>query len=148
VALEYSYGSGDGDATDRNVGTFQNLFPTNHPPYGHMDTASWQNLNNLVLRTAVKPHEKVKVTLDAHAFWLDETADAWYRANGVTEVRAITPSANNFTGCELDLTMDATLTNHLSLLLGYAHFFAGDYLHDTGAGDAADFAYLMLTLNY
>jgi hypothetical protein len=32
--------------------------------------------------------------------------------------------------------------------VGYSHFFAEGYLNDTGAGDAADFAYLMLTLNY
>jgi hypothetical protein len=31
---------------------------------------------------------------------------------------------------------------------GYSHFFAGDYLDDTGAADDADFAYVMITLTY
>ncbi len=148
LALEYSFGSGDGDAADGRVGTFQNLFPTNHPPYGLMDTMAWQNMHNLVLRMATHPHQKVKTTFDVHGFWLADTGDAWYRANGTTQVRPITPGARNFAGVELDLTLQAKLTQHLDLLLGYSHFVAGSYLEDTGHGDDADFAYLMLTLNY
>ncbi len=148
LALEYSFGSGDGDAADGQVGTFQNLFPTNHPPYGLMDTMAWQNMHNLVLRMAAQPHPKVKTTLDVHGFWLADTGDAWYRANGTTQVRPITPGARNHAGVEIDLTVQAKLTQHLDLLLGYSHFVAGSYLEDTGRGDDADFAYLMLTLNY
>lgn len=148
LALEYSYGSGDGDAGDGQVHTFQNLFPTNHPPYGFMDTMAWQNMHNIVLRMAASPHPKVKTTLDLHGFWLDDTADAWYRVNGTTQVRPIQPGASNQAGAEVDFTIQAKLTKHLDMLVGYSHFFAGQYLDDTGAGDDAEFAYLMLTLNY
>jgi hypothetical protein len=148
LALEYSHGSGDGNAEDGKVGTFQNLFPTNHPPYGFMDTMSWQNMHNLVLRLAAQPHARVKTALDLHGFWLSDTADAWYRANGTTRVRNVTPGAGSHAGTELDFTLNARLNQHLDLLVGYSHFFAGSYLDDTGAGDDADFAYLMLTLNY
>lgn len=148
LAFEYSYGSGDGDATDGQVHTFQNLFPTNHPPYGFMDTMAWQNMHNLVLRLAAQPHPKVKTTLDFHGFWLDDTSDAWYRTNGVTQVRPINGKASNQAGAEMDFTVSAKLTKHLDMLVGYSHFFAGQYLDDTGRGDDADFAYLMLTLNY
>jgi hypothetical protein len=34
------------------------------------------------------------------------------------------------------------------MLLSYSHFFAGSYLADTGASSDANFAYLMLTMNY
>jgi hypothetical protein len=113
-----------------------------------MDTFSWQNMHNLVLRLAAQPHPKVKTTLDFHSFWLTTTSDAWYRANGSTRVRNINPNANSHAGCELDFTVHAMLTQHLDMLFGYSHFFAAAYLADTGASDDADFAYLMLTLNY
>ncbi len=71
-----------------------------------------------------------------------------YRADGTTKVRKISPNANNYVGAETDFTVNAKLTKHLDMLVGYSHFSAGGYLNDTGAGDAADFAYLMLTLNY
>ncbi|MFM2141824.1 MAG: hypothetical protein RLZZ476_368 [Verrucomicrobiota bacterium] len=148
LALEYSAGSGDSDPNDGRVHTFQNLFPTNHPPYGLMDTFSWQNMHNLVLRLSAQPHAKVKTTLDLHSFWLNTTGDAWYRANGTTQVRAINPNARRHAGCEVDFTVNAKLSQHLDMLLGYSHFFAGAYLADTGASDDANFAYLMLTLNY
>lgn len=148
LAFEYSHGSGDGNAADGQMKTFQNLFPTNHPPYGFMDTFSWQNMHNLVLRMAAQPHPKVKSTLDLHGFWLADTGDAWYRANGTTRVRPVTPGASNYAGAEMDFTVNTKLSKHLDMLLGYSHFFAGAYLDDTGAGDDADFAYLMLTLNY
>lgn len=148
LALEYSHGSGDSDPNDGQVNTFQNLFPTNHPPYGFMDTFSWQNVHNVVLRLAAQPHPKIKTILDLHSFWLATTGDAWYRANGTTRVRNINPNADSHAGCEIDFTVNAKLTQHLDMLLGYSHFFAGAYLADTGAGDDADFAYLMLTLNY
>jgi len=148
LALEYSHGSGDGNPADGQINTFQNLFPTNHPPYGFMDTMSWQNMHNLVLRLAAQPHAKVKTTLDLHAFWLADTADAWYRANGTTKVRPISSTAGNYAGAEVDFTINAKLSKHLDMLLGYSHFIAGSYLDDTGGGDDADFAYLMLTLNY
>ncbi len=148
LALEYSAGSGDSDPNDGRVHTFQNLFPTNHPPYGFMDTFSWQNMHNVVLRLAAQPHPKVKTTLDFHSFWLATTGDAWYRANGTTRVRAINPNANSHAGCELDFTINTKLSSHLDMLFGYSHFFAGAYLAATGASDDADFAYLMLTLNY
>ena len=55
---------------------------------------------------------------------------------------------SNYAGAEADFTVNTKLTKHLDMLVGYSHFFAGSYLNDTGAGDDADFAYLMLTLNY
>jgi hypothetical protein len=113
-----------------------------------MDTFSWQNMHNLVLRLSAQPHPKVKTTLDFHSFWLTTSGDAWYRANDSTRVRNINPNANSHTGCELDFTINAKLTQHLDMLFGYSHFFAGAYLADTGARDDASFAYQMLTLNY
>jgi hypothetical protein len=31
---------------------------------------------------------------------------------------------------------------------GYSHFFAGDYLADTGPSDDADFGYLQATISF
>ncbi|MBL9114773.1 MAG: alginate export family protein [Verrucomicrobiaceae bacterium] len=148
IAMEYSFGTGDDNAADGNVHTFQNLFPTNHPPYGFMDTFSWQNMHNVAFRLAAQPHPKFKAALDLHSFWLSTSNDAWYRANGITQVRDIQPGASRHAGYELDLTLNAKLSQRLDLLLGYSHFFAGDYLADTGASSDADFAYLTLTFNY
>jgi hypothetical protein len=148
LALDYSYGTGDGNAADGKVGTFQNLYPTNHLYYGYMDAVSWQNIHDINLSLKVAPTKKLTARLDYHAFWLAETSDAWYRANGVATVRPITPGADSYAGSEADLTLTYAATKNLSFMAGYSHFFAGKYLSDTGASDDADFAYFQATLKF
>lgn len=148
LALEYNYGSGDGNAADGDVDTFQNLFPTNHKFYGYMDVFSWQNLHNVALTLTAAPTKKLTARLDYHMFWLADTGDAWYRANGVTAVRPITPGADSYAGSEVDLTLTYKMNKNLSFMAGYSHFFAGDYLDDTGAGDDADFAYVQAQIDF
>ena len=148
IGLQYNYGSGDSDAGDGDVGTFQNLFPTNHLFYGFMDTTGWINMHNPQLNLSVQPTAKLKVTLDYHLYWNATSNDAWYRVNGVTQVRGIAPGADRFRGSEIDVTVAYKHSSHLSFLFGYSHFFAGDYLADTGASDNASFAYAQVQINF
>lgn len=146
--VEYNYATGDGNAADGEVETFQNLFPTNHKFYGYMDVFSWQNMHNPAASFSVQPTKTTKVQIDYHAFWLADTNDAWYRANGVTAVRPIKKGADSFAGTELDFTVSWKATKNVSLLAGYSHFFAGDYLKATGKSDDADFAYAQVTFDF
>ncbi len=144
----YSYGSGDGDPTDSSVGTFQNLYPTNHLYYGYLDAFSWQNMSNPQVGVELEPSANLKLRLDYHLFGLADTSDAWYRANGTAKVRPISPDAGSFAGSELDLTATYKVSDWLSFLVGYSHFFAGDYLEDTGAASDADFGYVQVRLDF
>ncbi len=145
---EYNFASGDHNSTDGDIETFQNLFPTNHPKYGFMDLFSWQNLHNPELSLRVKPIKPLTLELDGHAFWLADTNDAWYRANGTTRVRPITPSASNYVGAEIDLLATYQPAKFLTFVAGYSHFFAGDYLADTGPSDDADFGYVQAIISF
>lgn len=148
IGVEYSFASGDSNAADRNTGTFQNLYPTNHLYYGYMDLFAWQNVHNPAVHFSMQPHEKVKLSADFHAFWLANTSDSWYRSNIASTVRPVAPGADSFAGTELDLTLLWKAHEHLEVQAGYSRFFAGSYLADTGAADDADFAYLMLTVTF
>jgi len=148
LGIQYDYASGDSNVGDDEVGTFQNLFPTNHLYYGFMDLFAWQNLHNPSVRFSLEPTRTVKLALDYHLFWLADTGDAWYRANQTTQVRPISPSADSQAGSELDFTVQWQANERLLVQAGYSRFFAGDYLADTGASDDADFAYVMVSLTY
>ena len=151
VGVGYSYGSGDGDPTDSDIETFQNLFPTNHKFYGQMDVFSWQNIHDLELTTRFQPIKAVSIRADYHAFFLATTDDSWYRANGVATVRPLTPgarNADNYAGSEIDVLVTWSVNKYLTVDTGYSHFFAGSYLGDTGAEDDADFAYVQATLTF
>jgi hypothetical protein len=148
VGFQYNYATGDSNAADGDVGTFQNLFPTNHMFYGFMDTTGWINMHNPQFNLSIQPTERLKVALDYHLYWNATSNDAWYRVNGVTQVRDITPGADTFRGSELDLTVAYKFNKNLSFLFGYSHYFAADYLSDTGASDDADFAYAQVQINF
>jgi hypothetical protein len=148
LGVEYNYGSGDSDAADDEVGTFQNLFPTNHKFYGYMDTFSWQNLHNAAISLSATPTKKLRAQLDYHLFWIADTGDGWYRANGTTLVRPINTAADSFAGSEFDLTLSYKVCKNFTLQAGYSHFFAGDYLEATGPSDDADFGYVQAQVDF
>jgi Alginate export len=154
--LEYDFASGDSNPNDRNSESFQNLFPSNHEKYGFMDEFSWRNIHDARVQFNVKPIKKLDLEFDYHAFWLADTHDFWYRSNGISTLRTRTPDgldvrtigASNFAGHEIDLTVSYELNKNVKLQVGYSHFFAGQYLADTGADSDADFAYVMTTFSY
>lgn len=151
VGLAYNYGTGDDDPTDSNIQTFQNLFPTNHKFYGQMDLFSWQNMHDLEFSVRAQPLKSVTLKAEYHAFWLETTEDVWYRANGATAVRplnAAARNAGNYVGSEVDFLVQWNVTKNLQLEGGYSHFFAGDYLSDTGPSDDAGFGYLQAKLTF
>ncbi len=151
IYAEYNYASGDSNSADGSIGTFQNLFPTNHKFYGMMDAFAWQNLHNVMLSFKITPVKDVTAQVDYNAFWLADTGDTWYRANGLTAVRTLNAAARNassFCGHEVDFVVNWNVNKHLQVQGGYSHFFAGSYLRGTGASSDADFGYLQATITF
>ena len=156
--LEYNFASGDDSAAtapgakaDGDINTFQNLFPTNHPLYGNMDFFSWQNMQDVRLSSRISPLKSVTLQLDYSLHWLADTNDSWYRANGLATVRPLTAAArnaNSYQGSEIDFVATWNATKYLQFQGGYSHFFAGNYLEETGGHSDADFVYVQATLNF
>ncbi len=148
VYLQYNYASGDSDRNDGRTTTFQNLFPTNHKFYGYMDLFSWQNIHNPSITFRAKPHKTFSVAVDFQFFWLATTDDAWYRANGLTRARPITPSANPYVGSEIDISATWKPTKWASVHAGYSWFLPGSYVKETGPSSPANFFYLQTTFTF
>ncbi len=140
---EYNHASGDRNPTDGIVGTFDNLFPTNHNKYGLIDFLALKNINNVMLGTSVKPRSKIQLTAEFHWFFLDAKESAWFNASG-SVFRGANPNASTQLGEELDMYATYTFNKYLSALIGYSHFFAGPFAQDTGGDDGANFFYTQL----
>ena len=161
LALIYSFGSGDKNATDTKSGTFQNLFPTNHLFYGYMDLSSLQNLHDVRLAYTVKPTVTSTIALEGHSHFLSRTTDFWYNVAGVPRNVAtaavgsggsyrINPSYSKHVGEELDLVGAWTFRPYAQIEAGACRYFRGDYIKQSlaavGSKDASYF-YVQLTLN-
>ena len=113
-----------------------------------MDLFSWQNIHNPSITLSAKPHKTLTVAADLQVFWLATTNDAWYRANGLTRARPITPSANPYLGSEIDLNFTWRPVKHFALHSGYSWFLPGAYVRDTGPASPANFFYLQAELKF
>ncbi len=147
IAFEFDYASGDGNASDSERETFQNLYPTNHLFYGYMDFASLQNINNYRFQITAKPCPKLKLQADYHLIYLDTPDDNLYSAGRAIK-RATAAGASSSVGQEIDLLVKYKVCDYANLMVGYSHFFAGDYLEDTGTAEDADFFYVQTVLSF
>ena len=152
LGVGYNFASGDRNPTDGRTQSFQTLFPSNHAKFGDMDEFAWRNIHNLRTHVRFAPAKSVEVELTYNANWLADTHDYWYR--GSSALRTTTPlgrdvrtlGADRFAGHELDFVVRWKASAWFNLDAGYAHYFAGNYLRDTGASDDADFGYVMAQL--
>lgn len=142
-------GSGqlDEHTIDGVRGTFDNLYPTNHLHYGYMDRASLQNLNNVRLQGSARPVGGVYVQVDVHMMRVYDTRDALYNAGRKAYRLATDPEGvSSYVGTELDFLLKWKVNRYVSILAGYTHFFAGEYLRATGGGDDGQFFYMQTSI--
>ncbi len=129
-----------------------------------MDVTSWQNIKDHQIHLNVKPTKKLVIDVKAHFFKLDEVNDNWWHIGGAAVNRAGgLASGGTFTnaagttgrlddelGQEIDVTLKYKMFENFGVVAGYSHFFAGDYIEDTGGGvdRGIDWFYLQTTVKF
>jgi hypothetical protein len=173
LGIEFNYASGDGNAgtcnsttgagCGGNANTFENLYPTNHIIMGYADVMAWRNMvgysGDLQLKPTKESHFEAK-------FWLFRKAnsgDCWYRAAQncyFTQTSANTGGAASSSSLAKELDLIYTLffkDNKVAWQLGGSYLWAGQYLDQIAAGNAASngpapvnqiWAYTQLHVNF
>jgi hypothetical protein len=144
--LGFDFGSGD-RSPGGNVQTFNQLYPLGHAYLGYIDTIGRQNIMDLSLGVTAKPTEKLAVVLTGHLFWRPEAADALYNAGG-NVVRPGAVGTSREVGQEIDLAAWYQFDRHWSALVGYSHFFAGQFIGETGPSNDINFVYVEVTYTF
>lgn len=146
--VAYDQASGDRDPNDSVSNTFVPLYQSTHDPYGLMDFVRWQNIRNPEASVTFSPTDKFRFTPQVDFFWLDSKSDSWYNATGGVTRTKTSGDRNDYLGSEASIRFYYDLTANIKFETGYAHFFSGGYVRDTGADDDADWAYAQLILKY
>lgn len=126
----YSYGSGDASATDAKHGTFFQLTPTPRP-YARMPFYNMMNNRDAYAIVTLRPNPKLTLVSEAHHLSLASASDLWYSGGGAYQPGTFgfagRPS-NGKTGLAtvFDLSADATVSPHLSVILHYGHAAGAD----------------------
>lgn len=157
VLLGLDYATGDRNPDDDTVGTLNPLYPLGHAFFGYIDAIGRKNIKALRLGTGLTlVPDKVTAALDWHVFQRAEEEDGMYNSGG-TLVRSpivVTPGGRTVTkhdkelGQEIDLTLNYAVNRNLAFSAGYCHFFAGDFLAETGSDDDIDFVYTQMKFTF
>lgn len=143
----YDWASGD-DATGAGNG-YHHLFPLAHKYNGFMDLFGRRNLEDANLQLSLQPTERLKLLAWYHYFFLETQTDVPYSVV-MTPFNGALPGSTDL-GHEIDLIASYKIDARQNLLLGYSHFFSGDYYDMTPgvplSGDA-DFFYTQYSINF
>ena len=146
--MGFDYASGDHKAGG-NVQTFNQLFPLGHPFLGFIDVIARQNSIDVSQGISFKPFQIIPFmpfrhltfNVDHHLFFRATKADALFNAGGVV-IRAGSLGNSKTIGSEVDLTARFSVGRHIDALLGYSHFFSGDFLEESGTSKDINFNYV------
>lgn len=149
IGAGFDWASGDDNALDGKVQTFDQLFPLGHKYFGFLDLIGRKNVRAVNVNVSAWPvPKKVKARIAYHSFWLNEDTDALYNAGGGAGRRDLTGTAGEDLGQELDLTVLWKLDEHSTFLLGYSHFWGGEFVQRTGISEDADLLYVQYLFKF
>lgn len=156
-----SYGVASGDKVSGTTATdtsdnqgFDRLFGFARP-WSNNDYIQMNNIRAAKIRAEFDPKvpflDNVKVDTGFSWYRLDSATDRWAAGNNLQDV---TGNAGRDLGKEFDLRVRFPINQYAALNLGYAHFWAGDFVKTTSrlvAGqanrsDTSNFFYTELTL--
>lgn len=163
VSASYGVASGDKTTASGNDfsdnGRFDRLFGFARP-WSNNDYIQMENIRASKVRLEFDPQvpylNNVKVDTGFSWYRLDDPTDRW---NAGANLRDRTGKSGSDLGKEFDLRVRFPLNQYASLNLGYAHFWAGDFVKnavsanatniatfDQNRSDSSDFIYTELTL--
>lgn len=146
----YDYASG-GDSSFIAAGDdgFHHLFPLAHKYNGFMDLFGRRNLNDVNMQFITPVGDKVSFMLWYHYFFLDRSTTPYSVAMNPYNTTSL--AASKDLGHEFDFLWTINLDPRQNLLVGYSHFSAGNYYHETPGvayrGDA-DFFYTQYMIRF
>ena len=151
----YGFASGDKNPNDTKNQRFERLFGFARP---------WSNDDYIQMENISTP--KIRLEFDPKFSWVEglkvDTGFSWYRLDSATDrwnaganLRDTTGNSDKDLGKEFDMRMRFPINPQIAVNIGYAHFWAGDFVKTTARNvsgqfnreDSSDFFYTELTLH-
>lgn len=142
LSVFYGQATGDADPNDGTDNRFERFFGFARP-WSANDYIVFENIRTPKLRLEMAPHERFRFDLGHSWYWLDSPTDRYL----LDSLRDPTGSNGSFVGHEFDVRFRWQATSKMEVILGYAHFFPGDFVRNTIRPGDTDFAYLEVTVN-
>ena len=146
LGLRADIASGDKDPANPDLQTFNPLFPKGayFSEAGLIGPANFIDLNPCL---DLHLTENLTLIFDWDYFWRESTHDGLYN-NAVALVQSGKTSSASYIGNMPQAQLLWNVDRHLSFVAIYGHFFAEDFLKETGPGKDIDFVTSWLTYKF
>ncbi|MDB6135817.1 MAG: hypothetical protein JWM59_4060 [Verrucomicrobiales bacterium] len=133
LSLKAAIASGDRDAGDHDLQTFNPLYPRGSY-FTEASLLGPRNFMDLRPGLRLQPAEALTLDLSADFYWRHQRADGIYRPGG-SVIYPGNPAASRFVGTDLSLSAEWTLSPRLTLACAATHFITGPFIRDQGGAD-------------
>ncbi len=138
LAGQYTWGSGDRNPADGIHGAFDGVFGgADINFYGDLNLFFWANLRDYEWDLHLHPGRTIKLALEHHYFTLDQARDAWYTTGLAALRRDVTGLSGKALGHEVNVRFSWQPAKGPEIMIGWGHFFPGDFVRATGAAKSA-----------
>lgn len=146
LGLKANITSGDGDPNNPDLQTFNPLFPKGS--YFSEDNLIGP-VNHIDLNPCVDLHFTDRLTLSVNwdFFWRESIHDGIYN-NAVVLVRSGRNSTARYIGSQPQAQLQWNIDRHITFFAIYAHFFAGEFLQETGPSQDVDYFTTWITYKF
>jgi hypothetical protein len=144
LGLSANIASGDHNPDDKNLETFNPLFPRGNY-FSELAQLGPYNFFNVDPSLALKLWRGMSLTSDIDFFWRQRTGDGIYSPNG-SLLRSSSGSKAKYVGTIFSLNAEQQMGRHLTATAIYTHFFPGAFIRETGPDKDID--YYEFTVEY
>ena len=137
VGLKANIISGDNDPNDRDLQTFNPLFPKGKY-FGELSLLGPYNLINLHPSIGVALGAGWALSVGSVFYWRQSTGDGIYD-NGGNLIRGDLGSKARYIGTQVEVVLEYEYSRNLGFLVSYSQFRAGRYIKDTGPSKTVHF---------
>ena len=130
--------SGDHDPNDRDVETFNPLFPKGKY-FGELTPIGPANLIHVNPYITVLLTKRLRFSGSVGFYWRESFDDGVYALGGVDNLRPDRGSDARYIGTQAEALLEYELDRHFSASVSYSIFTAGKFIRDTGDDDPIQF---------
>jgi Alginate export len=129
--------SGDQNPSSRNVGTFNSIYEKG-PYFSYAELFARRNLVAVQPLADLKLTKTVALTFNPAFFWRESTSDGLYSVGNAVIVPGSKSNAR-FIASQASAQLEWRMTRNLNWFTEYGHFFAGDFLKQSTAGESINY---------
>jgi hypothetical protein len=149
LAGEYDYASGNPQTDLHRIGTFDQLYPSNHNAFGLTDLFGFQNIKQERANLDIAPAKHLALLIQQEWLQVATPYDGLYSGSASAAIKAPTGGfRSRDIGREFDASSQYAIRDNVTLNLGVGHLSSGTLMRENAHGAPLTLAYFGLTYRF